>query len=198
MVVRKSYSQLPHCPVLTQWRPSVPTQHSVQIFSEGSEKSEWQILHSEIHKENQLVWVIPELSTLTSEQCCSYSGAATVENSKVNPLCGWRERGQVPQWGRAGGYHRLRINPCPLHRALCHALPGLPWHRPGLNQALAYPSCCRCLWVFLLNTSKRCLSQRRVYTFSILWLSNISLDLKFPPQQAVILRRYSLVGRRGI
>lgn len=39
MVVRESYSQLPHCPVPTQWRPSVATQHSTQIFSEESEKS---------------------------------------------------------------------------------------------------------------------------------------------------------------
>lgn len=40
-----------------------------------------------------LVWVIPELSTHTSEQSCSCSGAGTIEKSKANLLCGWRERG---------------------------------------------------------------------------------------------------------
>lgn len=170
MVVRESYSQLPHCPVLTQWRLSVATQHSVQIFSEGSEKSEWQILHSEIKKNTSLVWVIPELSTHTSEQGCSYSGAATMENSEANLLCGWRERGMGepnPSPGSCRGLSQAQDKPLPLHRALCHAPPGLPWHRPGPNEALAYPPRCRCLRVFLLNTSKRCLSQKRVYMFSI-------------------------------
>lgn len=170
MVVRESYSQLPHCPVLTQWRPSVATQHSVQMFSEGSEKSEWQILHSEIQKKNRL-----SESSLSFQHTHLSRVAPILEQPPwraVKQICCVGERreaweSQVPHWGHAGSYHRLRVNPCPLHRALCHALPGLPWHRPGPNQALAYPPHCRYLWVLLLNTSKRCLSQKRVYTFSI-------------------------------
>lgn len=180
MVVRESYSQLLQCPVLTQWRPSAATQHSVQIFSEGSEKSEWQILHSEIQKENQLVWVIPELSTHTAQQGCSYSGAATMENSKVNLLCGWRERGMgkpSPSPGSRRGLSQAQDKPLSL--VPCTAC--LPWHRPGLNLALAYPPLCRCLQVPL----------RSVFThFQSSELSTISLDLKFLPQQVVILRRY--------
>lgn len=148
MVVRESYSQLLHCPVLTQWRPSVATQHSVQIFSEGSEIPEWQILHSEIQKENQLVWVIPELSTQTSQQGCSYSGAAAMENSEVNLLCGWRERGMgkpSPSLGWCRGLSQAQDKPLSLAQSPVPCTPVSPdtdqdrtWHLLILHSADVY------------------------------------------------------------
>lgn len=170
MVVREGYPQLPHCPVLTQWRPSVATQHSVQILSEGSEKSEWQILHSEIQKKTPTCLSHPwALNTHIWAELLLFWSSHHGEQKQIYCVGEGRKawESQVPHWGHAGGYPRLRINPCPLHRALCHALPDLSWHRPGPNQALAYPPHCRYLRVFLLNTSKRCLSQKCVYTFSI-------------------------------
>lgn len=95
MVVTESNSQLPHWPVLTQWRPSGATHHPVPIFSGLNEKQEWRILHSE-RKPACLnhPWAF---NTHIFEQDHSYPKAASMENwvlgGKVHLLCGWRKRG---------------------------------------------------------------------------------------------------------
>lgn len=106
---------------------------------------------------------------------------------------------QVLLCGHAGRYHGLGINSCPLHRSLWHALPGLPWHRPGPNQALSYPPCCRCLWVSLLNTSRRCLSQKHVYTLSIFRAFKHFIRSEIPTTASGDSQKVqSLVGKRDI
>lgn len=201
MVVRESYSQLPHCPVPTQWRPSVATQHSTQIFSEESEKS---VANTAFRNSERKPACLshPWAFNTQSEQGCSYSGAATTENSKANLVCGWSERGMgkpSPSVGLCRGLSLAGINPCPVHRALCHSLPGLLWHTPGPNQALAYPPRCRCLQVVLLNTSKRCLSQKHVYIFSIFWAFKHFIRSEIPTTASGDPQKIqSLAGKRGI
>ena len=88
-----------------------------------------------IQKENQLVWVISELSI-----CTSLSRIARIpEQAPWRMVCleakciycvgegrgAWESR--VPLWGHTWGYHRLRISPSPLVQSPvpCTTLPPL-------------------------------------------------------------------------